>query len=258
MITVISPAKTLDFSEQRLTKDHSTPAFLDDSQELIDVLSRYSSTKISNLMGVSDKIADLNAGRYQSWQTPFTPENAKAALLAFKGDVYTSFTCEDYKKADFNFAQKHLRILSGLYGVLRPLDLIQPYRLEMGTKLKTGRGNTLYAFWGTMITAALNDDAKTAKAKALVNLASNEYFSSIRPETLDIPVVTPIFKDAKNGKYKVISFFAKRARGSMADWIIRHRIKKPADLHSFDGLGYRYDKDSSTNEKPLFLREEIQ
>ncbi len=256
MITVISPAKTLDFGEQCLTRKHTTPDFLDDSQMLIDRLAKFSKPKIASLMSISDKLAMLNAERYKTWHTPFSPENAKQSLLAFKGDVYTGFECEAWKAADFEFAQKHLRILSGLYGVLRPLDLIQPYRLEMGTDLANERGKNLYAFWDTKITQALNDALKASRSKVLVNLASNEYFSSIVPDRLEAEVVTPVFKDCKNGTYKIISFFAKRARGMMANFIIRNRVRKAADLHAFDTAGYSFDPDSSDEKTFTFLREE--
>ena len=256
MIAVISPAKTLDFGEQCLTAKHTTPDFLDDSQELVDKLTKASKPKLRELMGISEKLAALNADRYKAWQTPFTPDNAKQALLAFKGDVYTGFQCEDWKAADFAFAQKHLRILSGLYGVLRPLDLIQAYRLEMGTGLATKRGKNLYQFWGDKVTGALNTALAESKSKCLVNLASNEYFSAVRPEKLDADVVTPVFKDFKNGKYKIISFFAKKARGMMCDYIVQQRAKKPADLEGFTTAGYRFDPDGSADGTMLFLREE--
>ncbi|MEM7384035.1 MAG: peroxide stress protein YaaA [Verrucomicrobiota bacterium] len=256
MITVLSPAKTLDYGPQNLTTKSTTPDFLDDSSELIGVARKLSKSQLSDLMGISEKLADLNHQRYRDFSLPFTEENAKQALLAFKGDVYTGFDCERWKAADFTFAQKQLRILSGLYGLLRPLDLMQPYRLEMGTKLKTKRGKDLYEFWGDQITDALNEAIAASKSKCLVNLASNEYFSSVRPANLSVPVVAPVFKDEKNGKYKIISFYAKKARGMMANFIVVNRLKKPGDLQAFDVAGYHYDPDSSTEESPVFLREE--
>lgn len=207
-------------------------------------------------MGISPKLAELNYQRFQDWSTPFTTDNSKQALLAFKGDVYTGFDCDAWKADDFNFAQKHLRILSGLYGLLRPLDLMQPYRLEMGTRLKNAEGKDLYAFWGDTISEAISAAAKKSKSKCLVNLASNEYFSSVRPETIGLPVVTPVFKDAKNGKYKIISFFAKKARGMMSNFIVRNRITDPADLREFDVAGYYFDESSSSETNLMFLREE--
>lgn len=256
MITLISPAKTLDFDAQCLTKKHTTPDFLEDSEQLIAKLSKTTKPALKKLMGISDKLAELNSQRYKDWATPFTPDNAKQALLAFKGDVYTGFECEQWKAADFDYAQKHLRILSGLYGVLRPLDLIQAYRLEMGTDLTTKRGKNLYAFWGEKISAAINESITASKSKALVNLASNEYFSATKPLPLEANIITPTFKDFKNGKYKFISFFAKKARGMMADFIVRERIKKPADLRAFDVAGYYYDEEGSTDETLSFLRDE--
>ena len=256
MIIVISPAKTLDFDQQKLTRKKSTPDFLEHSEELVGQLKKQPAAKLGALMGISEKLAKLNHQRYQVWETPFTTANAKQALLAFKGDVYTGFDCESWTPDDFNFAQKHLRILSGLYGVLRPLDLIQPYRLEMGTRLKNDRGKDLYAFWGDVITDALRDWIKKTKSACLVNLASNEYFGSVHPDNLGVPVITPVFKDEKNGKFKIISFFAKKARGMMSNFIVRHRLTKPEDLKAFDSAGYYFDPDSSTDATLTFLRHE--
>jgi cytoplasmic iron level regulating protein YaaA (DUF328/UPF0246 family) len=255
MISVISPAKTLDFEEQRITKKHSDSDFLEESQLLINKLAKLSRSKLKALMGISDSLAELNSARYRSWSVPFTQDNAKQALLAFKGDVYTGFDLEGWRAADFDFAQKHLRILSGLYGVLRPLDLMQAYRLEMGTELPTRKGKDLYAFWGDKITAALNEAISKSRSEVLVNLASNEYFRSVKLAKLDAEVVTPVFKDFKNGKYKIISFFAKKARGSMANYIVRNRAKAADDLKGFDVGGYRFDADGSDGKTLLFLRD---
>ena len=256
MITVLSPAKTLDYDPQKLTKKHTVPEFLDDSRQLIDQLAKMTKPRVAKLMGISDKLAELNVSRYKSWQTPFTTENAKQSLLAFKGDVYQGFQCEKWKAADFTFAQKHLRILSGLYGLLRPLDLMQPYRLEMGTKLKTKRGRDLYDFWGDSITDSLNVAIKTSRSTAFVNLASNEYFSSVNAEDISVPIVTPVFKDEKNGKYKIISFFAKKARGMMANWIIENKVKDPAALKNFKVGGYKFVKSESDEKILVFFRKE--
>ena len=256
MIAILSPAKTLDYSPQTFCNTHTQPDFLYDSQELIDVLKKMSKAKVGSLMNISDKLATLNMQRYKDWSLPFDTDNAKQSLLAFKGDVYHGFDCDQWKAADFKFAQSHLRILSGLYGLLRPLDLMQPYRLEMGTHLKTKRGNNLYDFWGGKITDALNAAAKESKSKALVNLASIEYSNSVQLASIDVPIVTPVFKDCKNGKYKIISFFAKKARGMMANYMIRNRIKKPSDLTGFDVAGYYFDPDSSDERTMTFLREE--
>ena len=256
MITVISPAKTLDFSEQQFTKKATTPDFLDRSHSLVEQLRAKPASQLSKLMGISPKLAELNHQRFQEWSPPFTRDNSKQALLAFKGDVYTGFDCEQWEPDDFNFAQKHLRILSGLYGLLRPLDLIQPYRLEMGTRLKNAQGKDLYEFWGDTITEALRAAARKSRSKCLVNLASNEYFSSVHPDAIGVPVVTPVFKDSKNGKYKIISFWAKKARGMMSNFIVRNRITNPADLRGFDIAGYYFDENSSSDDTFVFLREE--
>ncbi len=256
MLILLSPSKTLDFDSPAVTRKCTTPEFAGDSAELVEKLSGMSSAQLSKLMDISPKLADLNLGRYHSWTPDFTPKNSKQSLLAFKGDVYTGFHLDDYAAADFAFAQKHLRILSGLYGLLRPLDLIQPYRLEMGTPLKNQRGKNLYAFWGTKITDAINDALTAQSDRILVNLASNEYFESIREDKLNGRVITPVFKDlSKGGKYRVLSFFAKRARGSMADYIIKNRMTNPAALKKFDVDGYRFDKESSTEDRLVFLRD---
>lgn len=256
MIAILSPAKTLDYTKQTFCKKHTLPEFLDDSQELIDILAKMSPAKVGTLMSISEKLSVLNAQRFKDWSLPFDESNSKQALLAFKGDVYHAFDCENWKAADFTFAQKHIRMLSGLYGLLRPLDLMQPYRLEMGTKLKTGRGNSLYDFWGGKLTDALNASIKESKSKALVDLASKEYSGSVQLHSIDAPIVTPVFKDCKNGKYKIISFFAKKARGMMANYIVRNRIKNPRDLEAFDVAGYYFDPDASDEKTYTFLREE--
>lgn len=255
MLIVLSPSKTLDFESKRLTSKCTTPDFLDDSAELVKKLSGMTKPQIARLMDISPKLSELNYERYRSWTPEFTPQNARQSILAFKGDVYNGFNLEDYSAADFDYAQKHLRILSGLYGLLKPLDLIQPYRLEMGTGLKTRRGADLYAFWGTIITGAVNEALQEQKDRVLVNLASNEYFSSIREDRLEGHVITPVFKDASKGNYRVLSFFAKRARGSMANHIIVNRLEKPHDLESFDVDGYFFDPETSTKDKPVFLRD---
>ena len=256
MIIVISPAKTLDYETPAVTKKQSQPEFLDDAEELIALLARMPKHRVAKLMGLSDKLAQLNVDRYRSWERPFDSTNARQALLAFKGDVYQGFELDRWKAADFTFAQKHIRILSGLYGLLRPLDLMQPYRLEMGTKLKNPRGKDLYAFWGDTLTMAVNQAAKASRAKCLVNLASNEYFGAINTDLLDMPVVTPVFKDEKNGKYKVISFFAKKARGMMANYLVQNRHKTTEGLRGFDVAGYCFDEQSSDDSTLVFLRKE--
>ncbi|MDC0664245.1 peroxide stress protein YaaA [Marinobacter sp. SS21] len=255
MLMVISPAKTLDYESPLATDTHTQPDFLDDACELVDQLKTLAPDQISQLMHISDKLGQLNAERYQQWQLPFTPDNARQALLAFKGDVYTGLAAESFSDADFEFAQRHLRMLSGLYGLLKPLDLMQPYRLEMGTKFENTRGKDLYAFWGSRITEALNqlladDDG------VLVNLASNEYFKSVRKKELCARLVTPQFKDWKNGQYKMISFYAKKARGLMCRYAIQNRITQADDLKGFDLEGYQFSDEQSDRDNWVFLRKE--
>lgn len=254
MIIVLSPAKTLDFESPLVTKKHSEPLFPDRVAELVDIVAAKTPRELGSLMSISDSLAELNFERYQDWEPTFTPENSRPAILAFKGDVYQGLDVERFDARDFNYAQRHLRILSGLYGVLRPLDLMQPYRLEMGSKLANPAGENLYSYWGDTITDRLNDDLARTRPKALVNLASQEYFGSINTQKLDARVITPVFKDFKNGDYKVISFFAKRARGVMASWLLRNRVDTLKGIADFDGDDYRYSPDDSTTDSPVFLR----
>ncbi len=256
MLLVLSPAKNLDFDSPINTKQHSTPEFLSESQRLIDDLVKLAPQDVSALMGISDKLGTLNYDRFQQWQTPFTPDNARPAVLAFNGDVYTGLAADTFKADDFRYAQKHLRILSGLYGLLRPMDLMQAYRLEMGTRFANVEGKDLYAFWGDQITEALNRQLKALKSETLVNLASNEYFKAVKPKGLNGEVITPAFKDLKGDKYKVISFFAKKARGLMAAWIIQNRVETLAELKKFKGAGYRYNKTLSSANDLVFTRDE--
>ncbi|MCC4270591.1 peroxide stress protein YaaA [Marinobacter nauticus] len=255
MLMIISPAKTLDYESPLATETHTQPDFLDDACELIDQLKELEPHQVSNLMSISDKLGQLNAERFQSWHTPFTPDNARQAVLAFKGDVYTGLDAESFSSEDFSFAQKHLRILSGLYGLLKPLDLMQPYRLEMGTRFENTRGKDLYAFWGSKITDALNQ-LLASDDKVLVNLASNEYFKSVQKKHLDARLVTPQFKDWKNGQYKMISFYAKKARGLMCRYAIQNRITQADDLKGFNLDGYYFSEDQSDNNNWVFLRDE--
>jgi cytoplasmic iron level regulating protein YaaA (DUF328/UPF0246 family) len=256
MLMVISPAKTLDFVSPLATTKNSQPRFLDQSQQLINELQKLAPHDISNLMSVSDKIGTLNFDRFQAWQQPFNKDNARAAVLAFKGDVYTGMQAETFQAGDFNFAQKHLRILSGLYGLLRPLDLMQAYRLEMGTKFANKSGKDLYQFWDNKITNRLNQDIEESGNKVLVNLASNEYFKSVQLKQLDSAVITPIFKDLKNGKYKIISFYAKKARGMMAAYIIKNKIKSVEAIKEFDVDGYSFNAEMTVGADWVFTREE--
>lgn len=254
MITIISPAKTQDFSAQNFTTEFTEPSFLKDSERLVKELRKKSAKKISELMDVSENIAALNYDRFQKFSTPFTPDNAKQALLSFQGDVYTDIEVENYSKKEFNFAQDHLRILSGLYGLLKPLDLIQPYRLEMKIKLKNSRGKDLYEFWGDRITKAINADLEKSKESVLVNLASNEYYKVINPKKIKGQIITPVFKDHKDGQYKIIAFYAKRARGMMTNFIIKNGIKYPEQLKTFQEGGYEYSEPLSSEKEWVFIR----
>ncbi|RCL23924.1 peroxide stress protein YaaA [Pseudomonas sp. AFG_SD02_1510_Pfu_092] len=255
MLTVISPAKTLDYDTPPVTERFTLPQYLDDSQELIQQLRELSPAQISELMHLSDKLAGLNAARFGSWTPDFTPANAKQALLAFKGDVYTGLDAESLAEDDFSYAQGHLRMLSGLYGLLRPLDLMQPYRLEMGTKLANARGKDLYAFWGTRISEWLNQALAEQGDDVLLNLASNEYFSAVKRSALQARVINVDFKDLKNGQYKIISFYAKKARGMMSRFVIQQRISDPEQLKRFDVQGYYYSAEQSKTDHLVFLRD---
>ncbi|MCW3149955.1 peroxide stress protein YaaA [Stutzerimonas stutzeri] len=255
MLMVISPAKTLDYETPPVTQRSTQPEHLEHSQQLIDQLREFSPAQVSELMHLSDKLAALNVARFGSWTAKFTPENAKQALLAFKGDVYTGLAAEDFSEEDFDFAQQHLRMLSGLYGLLRPLDLMQPYRLEMGTKLANPRGKDLYAFWGERISEWLNAALQAQGDQILLNLASNEYFSAVKRKTLQARVIDVDFKDLKNGQYKIISFYAKKARGLMARYVIKERIQNPDRLRDFDYDGYRFSAADSTPDHLVFLRD---
>lgn len=258
MLIVVSPAKKLDYDTGVPVKDHTMPEMLDQSQQLINILKEYSPQRIAKLMGLSDNLAGLNAARFGEWCLPFTEDNARQAVLAFKGDVYAGMDAYSFKKSDFNFAQKHLRILSGLYGLLRPLDLIQPYRLEMGTKLANDQGKNLYDFWGSDITDAINQGFAGLKQKhpTLINLASNEYFKSVKKAGLDCSVVTPVFKDEKAGNFKVVGIYAKRARGLMVNYIVKQRIKNPEDIKGFDTEGYAFNSAMSSEKEWVFIRKE--
>ncbi|WP_100641441.1 peroxide stress protein YaaA [Marinobacter salexigens] len=255
MLMVISPAKTLDYESPLATETFTQPDFLDDACELIDQLKELEPHQVSNLMSVSEKLGELNAQRFQDWHTPFSPKNARQAILAFKGDVYTGLDAESFSEQDFSFAQKHLRMLSGLYGILKPLDLMQPYRLEMGTKFENKRGKDLYAFWGDSLTQEMNRLLKNDD-DVLVNLASNEYFKSLKKKDLEGRLITPHFKDWKNGQYKIISFYAKKARGLMCRYAIQNRITDANNLKSFNLDGYYFSEDQSDNNNWVFLRDE--
>jgi uncharacterized protein len=252
MLIVLSPAKSLDLESPPTTDKHTTPRFIDRAAELIKVLQPYSPAQVGALMAISDPLAVLNVNRFADWH----PDHAAArqAVMSFDGDVYTGLDARSLDAKGLDYLQRHVRILSGLYGLLRPLDGMHPYRLEMGTRLANPRGKDLYAFWGETVTQALNDDLAQARATALVNLASEEYFKSVKPKLLDVPVIAPVFEDWKNGKYKIISFFAKRARGMMARYAADHGITDPQQLKAFDVDGYAYDASVSTEKEWVFRR----
>ncbi|WP_187652842.1 peroxide stress protein YaaA [Xenorhabdus sp. PB62.4] len=256
MLITISPAKTLDYASPLTTEKYSQPELLGESRQLIEVCRILTPAQIGSLMSISDKLAGLNAARFGEWQPNFTPENARQAILAFKGDVYTGMQAETFSANDFEFAQTHLRILSGLYGVLRPLDLMQPYRLEMGIKLENPRGKDLYQFWGDRITDNLNAALEQQGDEILVNLASDEYFKSVNTKKLAARIIKPVFLDEKNGKYKVISFYAKKARGLMSRFIIQNQLTDPARLVEFNLEGYAFDESLSKGNELVFKRPE--
>ena len=255
MITVISPAKTLDFTTPPTTKTFSQPKFIKQAEKLVGLCKQMSPNDLSQLMGISTNLGLLNAERFRAWHLPFTPQNAKQALMAFNGDVYASLDVSTLTDDNLSYAQDHLRILSGLYGILRPLDLIQPYRLEMSTRLKNPKGNDLYQYWGQSISENLNTTLQSNNEYLLLNLASEEYFKSINLNVLDATIVTPVFKDKKNGEYKVISFFSKRARGLMANYLIKEQIQDVEGLNSFNDAGYKYAEEESNPLNPVFLRD---
>ncbi|MCV2883506.1 peroxide stress protein YaaA [Aestuariibacter sp. AA17] len=256
MLVVVSPAKNLDFESQPVTSTYTQPRLMDDTQILIERCRALTPAQIGSLMKISDKLAGLNADRFAQWNIPFSPDNAKQAVLAFNGDVYSGLDASSLTEDDFAFAQSHMRILSGLYGLLRPLDLMQAYRLEMGTKLDNARGKDLYTFWGNTITNELNKAIADQGDNVLINLASNEYFKAVKPANLDAMVINPVFKDKKNGQYKIISFYAKKARGLMARYIIENRLTEVSQLKEFDVAGYTFCEESSTDTTLVFTREE--
>ena len=239
MITLISPAKTLDLSTSTL-ETATQPDFQKETFELVGVMKKQKTEDLIKLMGISEKLAELNAVRYKNFQKTFDSENSKQALLAFKGDVYTKIDVENYTQEDFEFAQQHLRILSGLYGLLKPLDLIQPYRLEMGTRIESKKGKNLYEFWGKRIAKAINE---ASNGEPIVNLASQEYFKAVDASVIKSPVISPVFQEYRNGKYQIIGLFAKQARGLMTDYIIKNRIQDPEQLKLFNIEGYEWAGD---------------
>ncbi len=254
MLFLISPAKTLDFESSSFTDEFTQPLFQAESSQLIDIMRDYSSENLRNMMKVSEKIADLNVDRFKSWSLPFDLQNSKQAVFAFKGDVYTGLAVETMDEKNVHYLQERLRILSGLYGLLKPLDLMQAYRLEMGTKLAHPKCSDLYTFWGSKITDQVNKEL--AQHDFVINLASNEYFKVIKEKQLIKPVITPVFKDEKNGKYKIISFYAKKARGLMMRYAADNYIVKAQDLKSFNYDGYRFADAESSEFTWVFKRKE--
>lgn len=254
MLAILSPAKTLDYETPLKTKLNSQPIYGRESNQLIKTLRTFEPFEVASLMKISDKLADLNHKRYVEWRNKPAESKTRPAALAFKGDVYQGLEAESFNDNDLKFAQRHLRILSGLYGLLRPLDVIQPYRLEMGTKLKTSKGQNLYDYWGTKLTDGLNEALKESKEGTLVNLASNEYFGAVQPELLEGSLLNIGFKEKRNGQLKFVSFSAKKARGLMANFIIKERVKKPDDLKSFDLENYRFNAKMSSELEWTFSR----
>lgn len=256
MLAVVSPAKNLDYESELPKLSVTQPRLLDNAEELVKVCRKLSPQQLGSLMKISDKLAGLNAARFEQWQRPFDETNARPAMFAFNGDVYTGLDAANLSKDAIDTAQKQLRILSGLYGVLRPLDLMQPYRLEMGTKLDNAKGKNLYEYWGDTITQLLNEDLAELGSSTLVNLASNEYFSAVKPKVLKADIITPVFKDEKNGQYKVISFYAKKARGLMARFIVNQKPQSVSDLKAFDANGYGFNEAMSNDKQLVFCRAE--
>jgi len=250
MLAVISPSKTQDFSPSKITQ-HTSTRQIQDSEALVDILREKTQDDIADLMSISEKLARLNFDRFQTFKTPLTPNNAKQALLAFKGDVYNGIDAPSLSLEDLEFAQDNVRMLSGLYGVIRPLDLIAPYRLEMGTKLKNPKGKNLYEFWGDKISKVLNED----ESDVIINLASNEYFKGIDKKSLNAKIINIAFKELKGDKYKVIGIYAKRARGLMVNYMIKNRLTNVQDLKSFATEGYQFKQDLSDEKTWVFTRE---
>lgn len=254
MLFVLSPAKTLDYTTPAVTDQYSEPRFTVRSAELIDLLRKLSPAELGSLMKISDPLADLNAGRYASWRRQHTSDNAKQAVLAFKGDVYDGLDASSLTADQLAYVNQQVRILSGLYGILRPFDLMQPYRLEMGTRLANPAGNNLYQFWDKEVTKALNQALAQQQAQALINLASAEYFKVVQPKLLEAPVITPVFEDWKGGRYKIIAFYAKRARGMMVRFAAERGVDQPEGLKEFDHDGYEFAPEASSETVWVFRR----
>ena len=254
MIILLSPAKSLDFESPISVTTATLPDFLDRSQRLVERLRHLSPPELASLMGISDSLAALNAARYDAWTVPYPVDQSRQAILAFNGDVYEGLDARAWPEDDLIFAQTRLRILSGLYGLLRPLDRILPYRLEMGIRLDTPDGKDLYAFWGDRLTDAVNETVRAAQASAVVNLASVEYFKAVKPKRLSVPVIQPVFEDWSGGRFKVVSFYAKRARGLMARFAVERRCTDPTMLQAFDSEGYAFTAEASDKSRWVFRR----
>lgn len=256
MLVLLSPAKTLDLDTPSFTSETTEPVFLDQAESLVRTVGRYSAKRLGSLMNISDSLAMLNRDRFRDWEVDHSGDAVRPAIQAFRGDVYVGFDADTLNAGDLAFAQRHVRILSGLYGVLKPLDVMRAYRLEMGTRLPTRRGKTLYDFWGDRVARSLDVEAAAMGNVPLVNLASNEYYSVVGKRKVDAPIVSPVFHDEKNGEYKIISFFAKRARGALARHLVQERASSVEAMHDFRSLGYRYSKRDSTEDRPVFRRSE--
>ncbi len=254
MITILSPAKTLDYETPDKVADTTIPQFTTQTNQLIRILKKKSVEEIKDLMHISDNLAKLNRDRFKSFSKEYTDENAKSAIMAFKGDVYTGLDAETLDKVSLDYVNRHVRILSGLYGLLMPFDKMQPYRLEMGTRLENKKGTNLYHFWGDMISKALNKQLKEMETNTIVNLASKEYYKAIDQKKLNANVIDIDFREEKNGEYKFVSFFAKKARGTMTRYIAEHQLTDPADLRGFDYDNYRYEESGSSENRLLFVR----
>ena len=254
MITIISPAKKLEETTQAITNQYTTPEFLDEAKELVEELRRLTPQEIEKLMGVNRNIAEINYERFMRWSSKTPSANAQQSIFTFNGHVYKRLSAESMDEKDLEFAQQHLRILSGLYGILRPLDLIQPYRLEMGTPLNTGKGKNLYEFWGNKISKIINSKLRNQKNPTLVNLASREYFKAIKPDLIEGNIITPIFKEKRENQYKTITVYAKKARGAMTRFIIRERIRNPEVIKTFEEDGYVYNEELSSEKEWVFIR----
>ena len=254
MIILLSPAKSLDTQTPAPAVESTQPVYMKEAKSLARELKEFNANELSSLMRMSAKLGELNQDRFKHWGTAGNMEHSRPALLMFVGDVYQGLQASSFSKADIRFAQNHLRILSGLYGVLKPLDLIQPYRLEMGTQLPTSRGSSLYEFWGDKLTHTLNQDLYGQKSPIVVNLASNEYFNAVDSKSLNARVLTPVFKDFSNGQYRFLSFYAKQARGMMAAYLIKNRVRTIKDIKKFDAGGYKYNTEESDDSRLVFLR----